>query len=151
MGISILFTEGQRGQLFKMNEPKVLVGRKHGEIKLSDPRCSKVHALLYTNQGKLWVKDLGSRNGVYVNDERSMKAELKEGDRFKIGETLFKVQEVNIAKPKEDESAGHLILEKPEPGSSTIELEINETGSTGIKTPEEGYSFWPLLNELAFS
>jgi serine/threonine-protein kinase len=40
--------------------------------------------------GEAWVKDLGSRNGTFLNDERiDGEAKLEEGDRIRVGATVI--------------------------------------------------------------
>lgn len=61
-----------------------LVGRE-GDILLTDSRCSRKHAKVYLEDGKVFVEDLGSTNGTTLNDqslEPNAKVELKTGDRI---------------------------------------------------------------------
>jgi pSer/pThr/pTyr-binding forkhead associated (FHA) protein len=54
---------------------------------------SKRHCQLNCDQGVLRIRDLGSRNGTYLNGERiDGEAEIKAGDRVKIGPLTFVCQ-----------------------------------------------------------
>jgi pSer/pThr/pTyr-binding forkhead associated (FHA) protein len=54
---------------------------------------SKRHCQLNCDQGALKIRDLGSRNGTYLNGERiNGEAEIKAGDRVKIGPLTFVCQ-----------------------------------------------------------
>ncbi|HVY48187.1 MAG TPA: FHA domain-containing protein [Minicystis sp.] len=56
------------------------------QLSLDDPLVSRRHALLVVQQGGVFVEDLGSRNGVFVNGTKIGKvARLKDGDVIKIG------------------------------------------------------------------
>lgn len=56
----------------------------------SDTYVSQVHARLVTRGGDLWVEDLGSTNGTYVNGRRiEAPAKLRRGDRVQVGETVL--------------------------------------------------------------
>ena len=45
----------------------VQIGRSQScEVVLADPKCSRRHAVLYTLDGCLALRDLGSRNGTWV-------------------------------------------------------------------------------------
>jgi len=60
-----------------------LVGRE-GDILLTDSRCSRKHAKVYLEDGKVFVEDVGSTNGTTVNDEPlqpNTKTEIKQGDK----------------------------------------------------------------------
>jgi pSer/pThr/pTyr-binding forkhead associated (FHA) protein len=49
----------------------VPIGRELGSpLLLHDPHASRQHAQLHNLQGAIWVRDLGSTNGTYVNGER---------------------------------------------------------------------------------
>lgn len=63
------------------------------DIVLPDPGVSKRHAELRIENGELWLKDLGSSNGTYVNGVRIQRQELQLGD--KVGFYQF-IAEVGI-------------------------------------------------------
>jgi pSer/pThr/pTyr-binding forkhead associated (FHA) protein len=49
---------------------RVLVGRAPtADIKVSDPRASRLHARIEVREDGVYVEDLGSRNGTQVNGE----------------------------------------------------------------------------------
>jgi pSer/pThr/pTyr-binding forkhead associated (FHA) protein len=57
-----------------------------------DIYTSTLHARLFRHNEQLWVEDLGSTNGTYVNSERISKAvRLGKGDLLQIGSTVFEV------------------------------------------------------------
>jgi hypothetical protein len=57
-----------------------------------DIYTSTLHARLFRHNEQLWVEDLGSTNGTYVNSERISKAvRLGKGDMLQIGSTVFEV------------------------------------------------------------
>lgn len=65
----------------------VRLGRhKSSDIVLPDASVSRVHAKFTVSQGKLFVEDLGSRAGTFVNDVRTAgTVPVKPGDRVRIG------------------------------------------------------------------
>jgi hypothetical protein len=74
---------------------EVTVGRSNGcGISTSyDSYSSTLHARLYRSGGQVWVEDLGSTNGTYVNSERiAHPARLAKGDLLQIGATVFEVR-----------------------------------------------------------
>jgi len=51
---------------------------------------SRQHAVVWQEAGSMWIADIGSSNGTYVNGERTTgAATLVEGDRVAFGETEF--------------------------------------------------------------
>jgi len=74
---------------------EVTVGRSNGcGIPTTyDSYSSTVHARLYRSAGQIWVEDLGSTNGTFVNSERiTQPARLAKGDLLQIGATVFEVR-----------------------------------------------------------
>ncbi len=58
-------------------------------IPLSDPLCSRVHAIVVQEMGAWRIRDAGSRNGTYVNDQKIDEAVLADGHNLRIGSTEF--------------------------------------------------------------
>ncbi len=69
------------------------VGRAAGcEVTVDDTYASQRHARIFRRDGELYVEDLGSTNGSYLNREKvSRPTVMKEGDRLQIGATVFEV------------------------------------------------------------
>ena len=71
----------------------ITLGRKaENTIVLTEPFVSGNHARIYAKNNNLYVEDLNSTNGVYVNNERiEEKYKLIADDEVKIGSVIFKV------------------------------------------------------------
>jgi ABC-type multidrug transport system ATPase subunit/pSer/pThr/pTyr-binding forkhead associated (FHA) protein len=62
-----------------------------GGITLDHPRVSRRHAEVRVTGGKVFLRDLGSANGTFLNGERiTSHRELRTGDRIDIGPYSFK-------------------------------------------------------------
>jgi S1-C subfamily serine protease len=62
---------------------------------LQDDQISRKHATITITGGRIIVRDLGSTNGTYVNDERiTVPTEIRTGDSIKVGDTLLVTSEV---------------------------------------------------------
>ena len=60
----------------------------------SDDYVSGQHARLTRHGGVLYVEDIGSTNGTYVNNNRAVGATLlKSGDKVRVGSTTFRYSE----------------------------------------------------------
>ena len=70
-----------------------LVGREvECHIHLDQPQISRYHAKLYVRDDKLYVRDLHSSNGTYVNGkEITTETELQLGDEIAFNETIFRI------------------------------------------------------------
>ena len=71
----------------------ITLGRKpENTIVLTEPFVLGNHAKIYAKNNNLYVEDLNSTNGVYVNNERIQeKYKLVADDEVKIGSAIFKV------------------------------------------------------------
>jgi hypothetical protein len=70
-----------------------VVGRSaECQLALDDPLVSRRHAVFHAEGAKLFVEDLGSRNGIKVNDARiTGTIELSDGDSVRIGDQSLTV------------------------------------------------------------
>lgn len=77
-----------------LNEPEVLFGRQGGvQVKLSGTNISRRHARLYRQGDSIWIEDLGSSNGTFLNGRRLDKpAELHPSDSLRLGNYLFRFE-----------------------------------------------------------
>ncbi|MGD0082316.1 MAG: FHA domain-containing protein [Acidimicrobiales bacterium] len=83
----------RRGRVFELGE-EVTVGRSPGcAVSLEDDTfTSQVHARVFRRNGELWLEDLGSTNGTWLNNEKVTGLErLQRGDRVKVGSTILEV------------------------------------------------------------
>jgi hypothetical protein len=71
------------------------MGRADGsDIPVDDPFASSVHARIFPRGHFMYIEDMGSTNGTYLNGRRLRAAErLKTGDTVRIGETEYRYQE----------------------------------------------------------
>ncbi|MEZ4272453.1 MAG: sigma 54-interacting transcriptional regulator [Myxococcota bacterium] len=60
-------------------------------IVLEDPYVSSFHARLYMHQGRCFLQDLDSRNGVYVAGQRVKEAEVSAEATITVGQTSLRV------------------------------------------------------------
>src|SRR5439155_896151 len=68
------------------------------EIVLSDPTVSRYHLELHCEEGVL-VRDLGSRNGTFVNDVRIREAIVPVGARVRLGGSVLLLLDAGLGAP----------------------------------------------------
>jgi predicted component of type VI protein secretion system len=67
------------------------IGRGRGaSIMLPHPLVSRQHCELFEADGRLMVRDLGSLNGTFINNERISEAPLPTGELLTIGAVTFR-------------------------------------------------------------
>ncbi len=127
----------KQGSWFTLTHQKeVSLGRANvNSIVLEDNSVSRSHAVIHELEGKFFVKDVGSRNGTFVNDKKIQEDfQLKQGDMMKVGiytlrflkepsDDLLLQEEVSESSYKPDNfdvlgSESHLSLEAIEKAAS---------------------------------
>ena len=77
---------GRAGESFTIEDDRVSIGRSpDAGVFLDDVTVSRNHALLVRRRDGLYIDDLGSLNGTYVNRRRIESHRLEEGDEIQIG------------------------------------------------------------------
>ena len=81
---------------FEIGDGETSVGRSSGSniVLRSDDYASGHHAQLTKHGGLLYVEDLGSTNGTFVNGQKTVGATpLRNGDTVRVGSTTFRYEE----------------------------------------------------------
>ena len=94
-----------RGREKTLTDKSLTIGRDaEAGIQILDRSASRFHAEIFAVGGMWFVKDLESKNGSFVNDERLKDEELlREGDVIKIGTTEL-VYESGAALTEDDDA-----------------------------------------------
>jgi hypothetical protein len=94
-GVTIIleFTDGpDRGRAIEVVRTRSVLGRRHGEIKLSDPLVSRRHAVVEIyDQETIILTDLASTNGTYCNGHLIDHCKLEDGDEVRVGGSILSV------------------------------------------------------------
>ena len=84
--LSIRSGGGRTGEVFEVGGERMRIGRSpDAEVFLDDVTVSRNHALLVRRRDGLYVDDLGSLNGTYVNRRRIESHRLTNGDELQVG------------------------------------------------------------------
>jgi two-component system cell cycle response regulator len=97
----LIHTEGpDLGKRFDLKGKLISLGRDpDNDIYIDEETVSRKHAKIEKKGGKTTVIDLESTNGTYLNDRRVeplIEFSLNDGDRIKIGRTIFKYLSGNV-------------------------------------------------------
>jgi len=77
---------GRAGEVFDASGERMTIGRSpDAEVFLDDVTVSRNHALLVRRRDGLYIDDLGSLNGTYVNRRRIESHLLQNGDELQVG------------------------------------------------------------------
>jgi pSer/pThr/pTyr-binding forkhead associated (FHA) protein len=94
----VCLTGANKGESYVLMGNRIIIGRSEkADIRINDAKASREHAEV-TKVGQNWVAtDLGSQNGVVVNDRKITQQPLTEGDKLIVGQTVFKFARVEVS------------------------------------------------------
>jgi pSer/pThr/pTyr-binding forkhead associated (FHA) protein len=95
MELTIKLLSGRNsGKEVKIPVNKFLIGRADDcHLRPHSDMVSRHHCVLLTEEGFCAIRDFGSRNGTFLNDEQVVgQRELRNGDRIKVGNLEFEIQ-----------------------------------------------------------
>ncbi len=79
------------GKKYELTQESTVIGRSSKvDIQIDEESISRNHAVIEEENNQLFIRDLKSTNGTYVNDRPVEKQGLRDGDQVKIGRTIFK-------------------------------------------------------------
>jgi pSer/pThr/pTyr-binding forkhead associated (FHA) protein len=79
----------------RLDRVLVVVGRHPNcDSQLVSPRVSRWHCCLTEVDGEVWVRDLGSTNGTWIDGRRVSSGRLRAGGVLTIAHLRFRVEEV---------------------------------------------------------
>jgi len=84
-------------------EKPVTIGRSADcVIQIHDSKISRLHCEVRTTPDGCFVRDLGSKNGTFVNGARISEARLRDGDRLQVGlaQLLFRCEAPPVEEPQ---------------------------------------------------
>ena len=82
------------GTAFEIHDEAILGRAPTSDVQIDDAFASSAHARVFPRGQSMYIEDLGSTNGTYLN-ERQLDgvAELRPDDTIRIGETEYRYQE----------------------------------------------------------
>jgi diguanylate cyclase (GGDEF)-like protein len=97
----LIHTDGpDLGKRYDLHGSSIIIGRDPAsDIFVDEDTASRRHARVEKTSEQTLLVDLGSTNGTYLNDNRippDMPVRLAEGDRVKIGRSIFKYLAGNV-------------------------------------------------------
>ena len=90
----VLEPSERKGVEFALSD-EMTVGRAAGcGVALADDTfVSQLHARVFRRDGELFIEDLGSTNGTYLNGKQvSAASVIRKGDRVQVGRTTFELR-----------------------------------------------------------
>ena len=92
LALRIIAPAELKGRSYPLGD-EITVGRAAGcQVTIDDTYASQVHARIFMRDDQLYVEDLGSTNGTYLNRRKvSAPMVVSHGDQIQIGSTVMEV------------------------------------------------------------
>src|SRR5689334_180815 len=123
----VLAPEAFRGRQIELASEYLTVGREPTcDVRLDDPHVSRTHAALERRGGAVYVQDLGSSGGTFVNGTPAKSVELRQGDVVAFAtvrarfEAALPVSAETQAMPGAAGMAARGRAERPEPNPTEL-------------------------------
>jgi len=86
-----IISEPRKGKVIELAKGRVIIGRADADVVLEDPEVSKKHAVLEAfSRDNVFVRDLASTNGTFVNGIQISNRKITDGDIIRVGSTKLK-------------------------------------------------------------
>lgn len=88
---SIALIKGkEEGKVYRIDKPRLVIGRAVGDILVDDPELSRQHAAVEFYGEKVILRDLGSTNGTFAGDKKVEDyVEISNQSEFRVGNTTL--------------------------------------------------------------
>jgi two-component system, cell cycle response regulator len=85
----ILLAGSSVGEMFALKEVQTIGRGQQAEVRIRGDGISRQHARIISTDKEVFLEDLGSTNGTYVNGKRITRTVLKDGDKIQIGNSII--------------------------------------------------------------
>jgi pSer/pThr/pTyr-binding forkhead associated (FHA) protein len=141
----IVLAGAKHGTRIPLKKSKFVIGRsKECTLRAGSEAVSRRHCAILRGDSGWMVRDLGSRNGTFLNDEKiAAESPLKPGDELAVGPLRFRVEEV---KPQDEKQKAKQEAKSPkQPPVKDVADAVQRTASKNKDSAtEEDISRWLL-------
>lgn len=128
-----------KGRVLVIDEDELVLGRRdNSDLVLPDPHVSRAHAVVRRQSGVIWLEDLGSTGGTFVNGEQITGSQaLKHSDIVRFGSVETRFEDRSSLSENEDATEMMVVPEVEErPVLSPRQSEVLGYLQQGLTNPE---------------
>jgi pSer/pThr/pTyr-binding forkhead associated (FHA) protein len=93
MIISYRTSDGLRQEFKLQDDCPLTIGRsQEADIPIVDDKVSRLHCGIRYENDEYVLKDLGSRNGTYLNEVKIERHPIHIGDKIRVGSAILKIE-----------------------------------------------------------
>lgn len=127
-----------RGQHVSLEGTQLVVGRsRYSDVCLPDPHVSRIHAIIRQHAETMWLEDLGSTVGTWVNDELvTGRRALRDGDEIRFAAVITELRDRTAGQEPESPTDQHAVaVEEERPLLSDRQTEVLLYLYSGLTNP----------------
>jgi len=87
----LMWDDANGSHAITLDRRSLLGSASDAQLVIADPTVSRLHAELDPRDDGVWVRDLGSRNGTFVEDVQVGSARVPPGGHLRVGETTITI------------------------------------------------------------
>jgi pSer/pThr/pTyr-binding forkhead associated (FHA) protein len=96
----VIQNQGMTGRVCELHTDRTTVGRvEDNTFQIADPSVSSHHCEVHLRGTEIFIRDLNSTNGTFINDARVTESVLKPGQTLKLGQVELKLEVEGAAPP----------------------------------------------------
>lgn len=137
MRVQLVVASGvHQGKTIAIPGPQFLIGRDPScHLRPASPAISKKHTAIFVHGGKLYIRDLGSTNGTFLNDELiTADQEISHGDQIKVGPLDFTIQLIPTRPSDKTPLPDALQTQTPAHGQSPVLKPSEKPTEPGVRS-----------------
>lgn len=147
MKLKLIVVAGSKeGLEIPLKKDKFLIGRaKECALRAGSEAISRRHCAIIRREKGWTVRDLGSRNGTYVNDEKIAKeVPIKAGDELRVGPLHFRVAAAESKAADAESKPAKTDKPRKQPPVKDVADVVDRTISLSDSATEDDVSRWLL-------
>ena len=89
----VILTQGMTGRAHELNVDRTTIGRvEDNTFQIADPSVSSHHCEVHLRGSEVFIRDLNSTNGTFINGARITESVLKAGQTLRLGQIELKLE-----------------------------------------------------------
>jgi HD-GYP domain-containing protein (c-di-GMP phosphodiesterase class II) len=124
-----------KGKAVEVADKPIVIGREAEGLRILDQGASRRHAEIFKIGEMYFIRDIDSKNGTFVNDDRIMEELLQVGDKIKIGTTVFVFEETGVVQ-ETAEPDQEVLFSSSEKLEATMEIDLSRMQGTELAQAE---------------
>ena len=140
----VILNQGMTGRTFELNIERTTVGRvEDNTFQIADGSVSSHHAEILLRGSEIFVRDLGSNNGTFLNNERVSETVLRPGQTLRFGQVELKIDDGKPASappppPPPASAHAHAPAPVPAPAPTPAPAPFSEAAPAAAPMPAGG-------------